>query len=71
MNYFFVTRTEFRGWDCDGHRVTYVVAAHSPDEAIATLGPDDDWNDDTMTAVPVNLPPISPRNKRKPYILPI
>lgn len=65
MRYYVVTTTEYSGYDCGGHRVKYIVAANSTEEANNML-PVEPWNDSNEVKELI-LPSLD--RKRKAFIL--
>lgn len=66
MTFFIVTIEEYRGYDCDGHHVPYIVAAHDKEEALSLF--QEEIRDDLLVSCePLALPDLS--RKRKPFIV--
>lgn len=67
MTYFVVLRKEYQGWECDGHEIPYIVAAHTEEEARGLFPPDiDDCHDQTIAVWHLALPDLTRR--KKPFI---
>ncbi len=66
MKWFLVTRTEYSGYDCDGHQVSYIVAANSAEEARSLFDPDESWEPMKTTVEELTFPDLN--RKRKAFI---
>lgn len=67
MKYFLVFKTEYSGYECEGHRQTYIVAANTPEEAKNILSPEGENPYDRMTTQELILPNLE--RKKKPFVL--
>jgi len=66
MTFFIVTIEEYGGYECNGHHVPYIVAAHDKEEALA-LFQDEIRDEEVVSCEPLALPDLS--RKRKPFIM--
>ena len=61
LRFYLVATTEYSGYDCSGHRMQYIVAASSPEEA-DSMFPIEDWEEKNKV-VEFSLPDLSHTKK--------